>query len=442
MKVLVVGFGWAGFEVALTCRSLSRDLEIIVVSEEPCPAYCRCGLTYAISGEVEFNNLFLRSQDFYKSAGINVLLGYRVVEASSGVARVRPTSSVGSESSMQYDRLVLATGAKPVDPPFEYSGIEGVFKLRDLRDAQAIRRWALRSKSAAIYGSGFLGLQVADALHKLGLKVKLVEPLSSVMPTILDQDVASRIKSIIEGFGVEVYTDAHVREAEGDKQVKRLVGDGFEVDCDMVVLATKVKPRVELAEKLGVKLGVTGGIVVDEHMETSVEGVYAAGDCVEVKELVTESPVLAQIASAAIREARVAASNIAGKVDSYPGTTLTALSKVFGVEIGIAGLNSSLSSKLGLDVVPVTVEGPVKGGYYPGKALVKLLADRGTGRVVGVQCLGEGAHLRASLVSQAIAKGFTVKDLAKLELGYHPLLMPVWDPLIEASKKLLEEVKP
>ncbi|MHC1601254.1 MAG: NAD(P)/FAD-dependent oxidoreductase [Candidatus Nezhaarchaeales archaeon] len=440
MRIVIAGFGWAGYEAAITCKKLKPNAEVVVISKEDSPAYCRCGLTNAIAGEVSFSDLILKPLEYYEAIGIKVLLGYEAVDINGNTIRVRNLAN-DSEVKMQFDKLIIATGAEPIEPQLRGLDLPGIFKLRTLNDAQAIAKWARESKTAVVYGAGFLGLQVADALSKLGLKVTIVEPMDEVMFPIVDVDVSSKIRTWIEQHGVKVITGFKSGELHGASKVKKLIGEGLEIDCDLMVLATKVEPNVELAVKAGVKLGDTGAIRVNERMETSIENIYAAGDCVEVKELITGRFIRAQVATTAIREARIAAINVLGGDEAYQGTTLMALSRIFGLEIGVVGLSTLMCEKLGLDVVSTLLESNAKAKFYPEKALIKLIAERSTGRIIGAQFLGHASSIRASLTSLAITKGLTVYDIAKLELAYYPSITSEWDPLIEAAKTLMNVIK-
>ncbi len=440
MKVVIVGFGWAGYEAAITCKLLRPDVDVIVISNEDVPAYCRCGLTDAIAGYVKLEDLILSPLEHYKSMGIDVLLNYEVIDATNNHIIARSLID-GRDLKIQFDKMIIATGAEPTKPDIKGLELQGVFKLRTLSDARKIINWAKRSGHAVVYGAGFLGLQVADALTKIGLKTTVVEPMESIMPTILDVDMALRVEEWIKAHGVTVIKNFKSGELHGKDFVQKLLGDGVEVKCDLMVLATKVKPNTELACKMGIQLGETGAINVNERMETSVPEVYAAGDCIEVKEVITGRRVKAQVATTAIREARVAAINALGGNATYHGTTLSAISKVFGLEIGVVGFSESLCRSFGLDVASTTLELNAKSKYYPEKTIIKLIAEKNSGRIIGGQAIGHGASYRANLLSLAISKGLTVHDLAKMELSYCPSLTPEWDPIIRASRALIGEVK-
>ncbi|MCS7139244.1 MAG: FAD-dependent oxidoreductase [Candidatus Nezhaarchaeota archaeon] len=440
MNIVIAGFGWAGYEAAITCKELDPKSKVTVISKEPVPAYCRCGLTNAVVGEVSFEDLMLKPLEQYELMGIRVLLGYEAIDVYEGVVRAREVSGC-SEIKVPFDKLIIATGAEPTKPEIDNLDLQGAFHLRTLEDARAIASWARSSRHAVVYGAGFLGLQIADALSRLKLKTTIVEPKDEVMFSIMDSDVSLKLRKLLEAHGINVITSFKSGRLEGPLRVRRLCGEGFEVDCDIVVFATRVQPNVDLAVRAGVRLGETGAISVNERMETNVDNIYAAGDCVEVKELITGRPVKAQVATTAIREARIAAINALGGDERYEGTTLMALSKVLDVEIGVVGLSTPICEKLGLDVVSALVESSAKAKYYPDKVLVKLIAERDGGRIVGAQFLGYASHTRASLISFAIAKGLTVHDLANLELAYYPSITSTWDPLIVASKQLVSMIK-
>ncbi len=362
-----------------------------------------------------------------------------VVEVAQGYARVRIS---GEERAFEWDKLILATGARPRLPPIKGLDLEGVFTLRTLEDGERAKRGIQDARRVAVIGGGYIGLELAENLKRAGKEVALFEILPHVMPA-LDPDVAALLEEELVRNGVELHLGERVEEIAGGGRVERVVTDKGEYRVDAVFVATGVVPEVELAKQLGAELGPTGAVRVNRRMETSVEGVYAAGDVAEAINLVTGKPDWFPLAPVANKMGYVAGSNAAGLSAEFPGAVGTAITKVFNLEVGRTGLTEERARKEGFDPVSVKVETVTRPRYYPGgsRITVKLVADRESRKLLGGQVVGgEGVLARVNALATLLAKGGTVEDLFFADLAYAPPFAPVWDPLVLAARVMMREL--
>lgn len=403
-------------------------------------SYAPCGLPYYLGGLAEsVDQLVHYTVDVFRKRGIDVFVHAEVVEVAQGYARVRVG---GEEKGYEWDKLILATGARPRLPPIKGLDLEGVFTLRTLEDGERARRGIQSARRVAVIGGGYIGLEVAENLKRVGKEVIVFEILPHVMPA-LDADVASLVEEELVRNGVELHLGRGVREIAGEARVKRVVTDEGEYRVDAVFVATGVAPETELAKQLGARLGPTGAVQVNKRMETSVKGVYAAGDVAEAINLVTGKPDWFPLAPVANKMGYVAGANAAGFSVEFPGAVGTAITKVFGLEIGRTGLTEERAAKEGFEPVSVKVKTATRPSYYPGgsEITVKLIADRRSGRLLGGQVVGgEGVLARVNALAALLAKGGTVEDLFFADLAYAPPFATVWDPLVVAARVMMREL--
>ncbi len=331
----------------------------------------------------------------------------------------------GESYNEPYDKLILSTGAEPVKPNLPGISIEGIFTLRNLTDADRIRQFIKDRKpnKAVVIGGGFIGLEIAENFVNLNMDVTIVDMLDQVMP-IIDREMADIVHRTLTLHGINLMLSDPVSEFEKkDGQIVVRLKSGTEISCDIVMLSIGVKPDVELARSAGLEIGNTNGIKVNEYMQTSDPDIYAVGDAVETKHLVTGKPVLVPLAGPTARQARIAVNNIYGRSEKYKGTLGTSLVKVFETTIGSVGANEKTLKQLGIPYLKSYVEPFSHVTYYPGAAQmsIKLLFSPTDGRILGSQIIGgEGVDKRIDALAIAISDGKTVEDLYHLELGYVP----------------------
>ncbi len=449
-RIVIVGCGVSGTTAAFYARKTDRTSEITILGDEVLPEYSRCGLPYAFSGVVPtMRSLIGYDADFYEHTNrIDLKLGATVtgIRPDHRVVEVKSENHVTSE--LEYDSLVLTTGASPTTLSVPGVGFSGVFTIRTMNDLEGLANYLGESKAkrVAIIGAGLIGSEMAEALLVRGVAVLQAEIVPEILPVILDPDMASVVRERGAEHGVEYHLQSSLEEILGDKgKVSGVRISGRTYDADAVIIAVRVKPNTELARNAGILLGESGGIKTDERMLTSARDIYAAGDCIETFDLVTRKHVFFQLATTAVRQSMVAGINAAGGEARYPGSTGVTTVKLFGLEVATLGPTTGMAEKIGLNPVSVRITGSTRLSYYPGgkDLTVKLLANPVNGKLLGAQLIGEeGATLRANFASMAAHLGLTVQQFAEIETCYSPPLAPVWDPVTIAAQALLRKLRP
>jgi len=445
MKVVIVGGVAAGPKVAAKVIRLMPDSEVTVVEKNQFLSYAGCGLPYYISGVVKTHQELMATpvgivRDlvfFQKVKNVRVMNQTEAVQIDRAGKRLRIRDVVdGRESWLDYDKLVLATGASPIVPPIPQVKLGNIFSLHGVHDAEGIKAALAKGKAhdVVIVGGGLIGVEVTEALVQRGCRVTIVEMLPQILG-ILDWEVAKLVEHHMESQGVRVLTETKAESFEGDDKVKVVVTDKGRLPADMVILAVGVRPNVGLARAAGLELGTTGAIKVDERMCTSDPDVYAAGDCVESIDLVTGHPCYFPLGSTANKQGRVAAVNLCGGHDRFGGVVGSTVCKVFDYCVGRTGLTEAAARELGYEVVTVLSPAPDKAHYMPNAKtlMLKLVVDRKTRRLLGAQATGPGAaDKRIDVAAMAITGGMTVDQLANVDLCYAPPYSEAMDNIITA----------
>ncbi|HZY47252.1 MAG TPA: FAD-dependent oxidoreductase, partial [Candidatus Bathyarchaeia archaeon] len=414
------------------------------------PEYSRCGLPYAFSHIVpSLEALIGYDEAFYEQMNrIDLRLGHKVVKIDTARRTVETIKTRDqSRQTLEYDSLILTTGARASTIPVAGSDLKGVFTIRTMNDIEKLSEHLLRNqvKRAGIIGAGLTGSEMAEALLQRGIAVIEAEIIPEILPAILDPDMAAIVRTRAEEHGVEYQLNTTLQEIVGHNGTVsgiRVSGENYQVQA--VIIAARVKPNTELAAAAGITLGEFGGIKTDEKMATSTPNVYAAGDCIETFDRITRRHVFIQLATTAVRQALVAGSNAAGGNTTYSGSTGVTTVKLFGLEVASFGPTTSVLEKLGIHPLSVRATGSTRLPYYPGgkDLTVKLLADPKNGRLIGAQLIGEeGATLRANFASMAGHLGLSVEEFEQIETCYSPPLAPVWDPVTIAAQALLRKLQ-
>jgi CoA-dependent NAD(P)H sulfur oxidoreductase len=443
---VIVGGVAAGTKAASRARRVDPEAEITVYQEEPEPSISECGLPYFLSGVVdERDDLVARTPEEFAEKGVEVRVRHRVekIDSEGKKLSVRGLES-GETFEDAYDRLVIATGARAVLPPISGADLDGVFKLRFLADADEIRRHIKERspRKAAVVGGGYIGLEVAENLCRLGMEVSLIEGEERVA-LAYGPEVAERVEEHLGENGVRVYTGAKVEEFMGGGRIEGVrFGDG-ELAADLVVVGVGIEPRVELAEEAGVEIGPSGAIRVDKHMKTNLPDVWAAGDCVETTNLVSGEQVWVPLGDTANQMGRVAGTNAATGEDAleFPGILGTGIFKVFDLGVGKTGLSEKEAEDAGFETVSAAIETMDRASYYPGagKIFLKLISDKSTGRLIGAEAAGYGAAKLTDVCATVIWGKLAYPDLVNLDLAYAPPYGPVLSPVIQAATVLSGE---
>ncbi|HEV2087684.1 MAG TPA: FAD-dependent oxidoreductase [Cryptosporangiaceae bacterium] len=448
-RLVVIGMDAAGASAASQARRLRDEdsLEILAFERSPHTSYSACGIPYWIGGVVENQDaLIARGPDAHRRRGIDVRTGHEVVGIDLDARSVTVRGPGAAEERHGFDQLVVATGATPVAPRWPGADARGVHGVQTLADGEAVHRTLDRgARRAVVVGGGYIGVEMAEAMVQRGLKVVLVEQGEQPMNT-LDPDMGALVRDAMCGLGIEVRTGVSVTgfEAGEDGWVRAVATDDGEVPADVVLLGLGARPNSALAADAGIRLGPSGGIVTDKRMRVpGVAGVWAAGDCVEVTHRVTGRSVAIALGTHANKQGRVAGVNIGGGYATFPGVVGTAMSKVCALEIARTGLRERDAEEAGFAFVTATITSDARAGYYPGaeRMTVKLLAERGTGRLLGGQIVGrEGSAKRIDTLAVALWNEMTVDEITGLDLGYAPPFSPVWDPVLVAARKAASAV--
>ncbi|HET7480199.1 MAG TPA: FAD-dependent oxidoreductase [Rubrobacteraceae bacterium] len=444
MRLVIIGGVAAGTKAASRARRMDPDLEITLYQEEPEVSISECGLPYYLSGMVNARErLVARTPEKFAAKDIEVLTRHRVekIDPESRKLTVRDLTTDNTFEDT-YDRLIIATGARAVLPPISGAGLDGVFKLRFLTDADEILRYLERHspKKAVIVGGGYIGLELAENLCALGLEVSLIEGADRVA-LAYGPEVSARVEDHLREKGVKIYTGENVEEftCEGDREgcVKTVRFGETGIDTDLVVVGIGVKPSVELAQEAGGEIGETGAIKVDRHMKTNLPDVWAAGDCVETTNLASGKPAWVPLGDTANQMGRVAGTNAVTGQDTleFPGVLGTGIFKVFDLGVAKTGLSEKEAADAGFDTVSATVEATDRAGYYPGvkKVFLNLIADRATGRILGAESAGSGADKLVDICATAIWGRLSYPDLVNIDLAYSPPYGPALSPVIQAA---------
>lgn len=447
-RLIVIGGDAAGMSAASQARRLCSDLEIVVFESTPHTSYSACGIPYCIGGVVDrMESLMIRSPEKFRTKyEIDVRTGHEVIEVDISSRRVKARRLDGGEELWEpYDQLLMATGGSPFRPDLPGNDARGIYGLSTLQSGIELHRAleAENTDNVVIVGGGYIGLEMAEALLRRGSRVSLVQRRPQVMGT-LDPDMGSIISRGLREMGVSLYLDESVTGFETNKGRVNGVATGKRtLPADLVILGTGVRPNTELAKAAGIPLGEHGAIRVNMRMQTETDGVWAAGDCAESFHLVSRRPVYIALGTVANKHGRVAGINLGGGNATFPGVVGTAVTKVCELEVARTGLNEEETARSGIECVGARIESLTRAGYYPdaGKITVKLLAEKGSGRLLGGQIVGEeGAAKRIDVIAAALHAGFTIEDMINLDLGYAPPFSPVWDPVLIAAKVAAKRV--
>ncbi|MGI5366712.1 flavoprotein oxidoreductase [Streptomyces sp. A244] len=464
-RLVVIGGDAAGMSAASQARRLKGpdELEIVAFERGHFTSYSACGIPYWVGGDVtDRDRLIARTPEEHRARDIDLRMRTEVTELDLDGRRVRARDvDTGEESWTSYDKLVIATGARPIRPDMPGADAAGVHGVQTLDDGQALLDTleGTRGRRAVVVGAGYIGVEMAEALINRGYEVTVVNRGSEPMST-LDPDMGCLVHEAMEGLGITMVNDAEVtkiltsdggtslleRSRElGGGRVRAVVTQDREFPADVVVLGIGVSPETTLAKAAGLPLGPHGGLLTDRSMRVrGHEDIWAGGDCVEVLDLVSGQDRHIPLGTHANKHGQVIGTNVGGGYATFPGVVGTAVSKVCDLEIARTGLREKDAHRVGLRFESVTIESTSRAGYYPNASpmTVKMLAEHRTGRLLGVQIVGrEGAGKRVDIAAVALTAGMTAEQMTTLDLGYAPPFSPVWDPVLVAARKAAAKVR-
>ena len=438
-KILVVGGVALGPKAACRCKRLMPDAEVMLVDENVFISYGGCGIPYYVSGEIQnLDDLrstpyhTVRDTDFFRDMkGITVRTQTRALAIDRAAKTLLVKDVVtGKEEKLPYDKLVLATGASPRVPPIEGKDLKNVLSLTRLEAAGAIRSACQEGKvsEAVVVGGGFIGLEAAVALADMwGVKVSVVEMMDQILPGVLSQPLSRMAANDCQTHKVDVFTSEKVLRLEGENgTVTKVVTDKREIAAQLVIFAAGFLPNGQLAKDAGLEVAPFGAVVVDEHMRTTDPSIYAGGDCVAIKNIITGKMGYLPLGSMANRQGRIIGTNLAGGNASFPGFVGSWAVKLFGLSFCGVGLTVERARKEGFDAMSVSVEQLDHAHFFPEKSMMslELVVDISTSRVLGLQgACADPDSLKARIDAVAAALQYskpTVEDISNLEIAYAP----------------------
>ena len=468
-RLIIIGGVAAGMSAAAKARRVNPQLEIVVYEKSGYVSYGACGFPYFIKGEIaRVEKLLARSPEQFARDGIQA-------HCLHEVTAIYPDSHTLEEVDIRngrrfrdhWDRLILATGGTVHRLPIPGSGLPGIFSLRTVEDALAIKSWLeiQQPRQAVILGAGYIGLEMAEALHAHGIKVTLVEQQPQVLPG-LDVEIAAGVQAVLERHGVDVILNAGVSSFIGESLVREItqrvatalaggenqtaarqsqnsrlavreavIGYGA-LPAGIVVLGMGGRPNAGLASQAGIALGASGAVAVDDQQRTNIPGIWAAGAVAEAYHRLLEKPIYMPTAPVASKQGRVAGTNAAGGQAVFSGIFGTSVVKVFDLTVAQTGLTEKQAAKAGYAVNTAAITSVSRPAYMPGSApvQVKLVYEAGSQRLLGAQMLGDASVAkRIDVISAALQAGWSVSDLGELDMSYSPAYAPVWDPLLTAA---------
>jgi NADPH-dependent 2,4-dienoyl-CoA reductase/sulfur reductase-like enzyme/rhodanese-related sulfurtransferase len=437
MKVVIVGGVAGGASAAARLRRLDEKTEIIILERGAYISYANCGLPYYLSGEIQKKeDLVIQTPELFgKRFNLDIRTNQEVME----INRIKKTVLIKEQIKNKnyeekYDKLLLSPGAKPFIPPIKGLDADKVFTLRDIPDVLAIKEFLEKRnpRRVVIFGAGYIGIEIAENLKKAGFVVTIIELMDQILGP-LDYEMATLVHQHLKEKEVEFYLSDPVQsiEHEGSCQILILTS-GKKIKTDMIIMGVGVRPEIGLAKDAALDIGKTGGIKVNEYLQTSDPDIYAVGDAIEVLDYISGNAALIPLAGPANKQGRTAADNILGKKEVYNGTQGSSIIKVFDITIATTGNNEKLLKRNKIAYQKSYIHSPSHAGYYPGASPIslKILFSPDDGKILGAQAVGkEGVDKRIDVIATAIRSGLNVSDLENLELCYAPPYGSAKDPI-------------
>jgi NADH oxidase (H2O2-forming) len=434
MNIAVIGGGAAGISAASMAKRTNPDATVVICTEYEDVAYSPCGIPYVLGREIpDFERLFLAGPENYAEAGIDLRLQTAVTEVD-----VAGRTMTANGQKVPWDRLVVCTGWNYTLPDVPGNDLEGITFVKNIRRGMELNEELDKVKKAVVLEAGPLGVEMATALTHRGIETHVVDENAWLLAQVADAEIAEPVQESLKEMGCHLHFGTGLRGFAGsDGKLRAVETSEGAIEADMCVIATHKEPETTLARSMGLKLGSTGALVVDERMRTSMEGVYAAGDLVEVPQNLTGLAVQGLTGSHAMQQGRVAGANAAGGDRRYDPVNIPWGMVGGQVQIGGASFGENLATSLGIPYVVGAANGISRARYFPGvqQVRVKLLAEPGTGRLIGGQFVGgEGIKERADFLAFALKKGATLEDLAWMENVYSPPIGALYEPMSVAAQ--------
>jgi len=441
-RLIIIGGSDAGISAALRASEIDPSVEPTIVMADRYPNYSICGLPFYLSGEVsDWRSLAHRTKEEIERAGIRLLMGHRAKAIDAEKKIVLVLDEEGRTRELQYDRLIIATGAESIKPDIKGMDLPGVFLLRWMDDCFAVHEWLTEHepRSALIVGGGYIGMEMADALSLRGLSVTVVEFAETVLTTV-DEPLGEAIAAELGRHAVSTATGVGIESIEADGKTLTVNGaKGFSARVDLALVAVGCRPSSSLAAGAGIQTGIKGAIKVNQRMETSAIDIYGAGDCVETWHHLLQNYTYLPLGTTAHKQGRIAGENSVGGNREFTGSLGTQAVKIFDLVAARTGLRDSEAQEAGLDPLTDQFEAWDHKAYYPGaeKMIIRITGARATQRLLGAQILGHyksEVSKRIDIFAAALFNNMTVEQLNDLDLSYTPPLSSPWDPVQMAAQ--------
>nr|AGF93378.1 pyridine nucleotide-disulfide oxidoreductase, class I [uncultured organism] len=447
MRIIIIGGVAAGTSAAAKAKRENSDSEIILFEKGKDISYAGCGLPYYISGITSRDQIVINTpEEFQKKYNIEVKTSHKVTKILPDSKQIIYENQKKS-NKIKYDKLIIATGASPIIPPIPGINLNHILPLRTLKNAVNIKN-IIENKNPqniTIVGAGLIGLEMAEAFYELNLNITIIEKMSQVLPTF-SRDMAQIVKNHLLDKNIDLYLNEEVTEFVGDKNnnLKSVkTKSGKNIDSDLTLISTGIKPNTDLASQAGVKTGNSGAVAVNEKMETSIPDIFAAGDCAQSTNLITNKPVWFPLGSTANKQGRIAGENAAGGSNNHKGILKTAITKIFDLTVAKTGISVEEAEKNEIDPVTTKITAANHAGYYPEleKINLKGVFNKDNGEIIGAEIIGkDGVDKRIDVLSTAIYSKLTAHDLFQVDLAYAPPYSSPKDPAailgMVTSKKL------
>ena len=449
MNIVIIGGVAAGAKAAAKARRLLPDAKIDIYTEDTHVSYSSCGLPYYIQGNFnDYKKLIVRTPEEFAQQNVDVHLLNRVIKIIPKTQKILVKDLTNDvEFPVAYDKLVIATGAKPYIPDIKNVNMPNVYKVRTLEDGIAIKEAMQNARHVTIVGGGYIGIEMLESFVKNNIQTTLIEASSHVL-SMLDSDIAELIIEYINGESndyAKLLTNDTVVSFEGKDKVDEVItANGERFATDMVIMCAGIRPTVDIAVEAGIKLGKTGAIKVNSRMETNIENIYACGDCIEETNVITHRQVWLPLGTNANKEGRCAAVNLAGYTEDFEGVLGSTVTRYLNLTISTTGLTHKVAEEEGFDPVSIVVTKRDKAGYMPEvrNVTIKLTADKRTHKLLGGQAIGCGdADKRINTLSVGLLNGITVEEFLGADITYAPPFSTTIDPLLSATRLLIDKFR-
>lgn len=449
MNIVIIGGVAAGAKAAAKARRLLPDAKIDIYTEDTHVSYSSCGLPYYVQGNFnDYKKLIVRTPEEFAQQNVDVHLLNRVIKIIPKIQKILVKDLTNDvEFPVVYDKLVIATGAKPYIPDIKNVNMPNVYKVRTLEDGIAIKEAMQNARHITIVGGGYIGIEMLESFVKNNIQTTLIEASSHVL-SMLDSDIAELIIEYINEESndyAKLLTNDTVVSFEGKDKVEEVItANGEHFATDMVIMCAGIRPTVDIAVEAGINLGKTGAIKVNSRMETNIENIYACGDCIEETNVITHRQVWLPLGTNANKEGRCAAVNLAGYTEDFEGVLGSTVTRYLNLTISTTGLTHKVAEEEGFDPVSIVVTKRDKAGYMPEvrNVTIKLTADKRTHKLLGGQAIGCGdADKRINTLSVGLLNGITVEEFLGADITYAPPFSTTIDPLLSATRLLIDKLK-